>query len=81
MPKDITYAAFESACTRLERTIRRLWILIIILVVLLVGTNCAWLWYESQFTEVTSTTESYTADASDGGTAIANGEGEVDYNG
>ena len=39
-----------------ERTIKRLWIVIILLVVLLVGTNVAWLVYESSF-EVIERTE------------------------
>lgn len=83
MDKDISYVAFEGVCARFERTIKRLWILVIILTVFLVGTNCAWLWYESQFETVTSetATETYTSDATDGGVAIANGNGEVDYNG
>lgn len=77
MDKDISYVAFEGVCARFERTIKRLWILVIILTLLLVGTNCAWLWYESQFQYVETTTESYEADATDGGIAIANGDGEV----
>lgn len=77
MDKDISFVAFESVCTRFERTIKRLWILVIILTVLLVGTNCAWLWYESQWEYVETTTESYNADATDGGIAIANGDGVV----
>lgn len=77
MDKDVSYVAFESVCTRFERTIKRLWILVIILTVLLVGTNCAWLWYESQFQYVETSTESYEADATDGGVAIANGDGVV----
>lgn len=39
-----------------ERTIKRLWIVIILLIVLLVGTNVAWLVYESSF-EVIERTE------------------------
>lgn len=84
MDKDISFVAFESVCARFERTVKRLWLLIILLTVLLVGTNCAWLWYESQFETVeqtTTTTESYEADATDGGVAIANGDGEVINNG
>ena len=77
MDKDVSFVAFESVCTRFERTIKRLWILVIILTVLLVGTNCAWLWYESQFQYVETSTESYEADATDGGVAIANGDGVV----
>jgi hypothetical protein len=80
--KDISFVVFESICSRFERTIKRLWILTVILVVLLVGTNCAWLWYESQFETVETTTEeTYTSDAADGGVAIANGDGEVNVNG
>lgn len=44
-----------------ERTIKRLWIIIILLVVLLVGSNVAWLYYESQWevvqTEITQENE------------------------
>lgn len=79
MDKDISYVAFESVCARFERTIKRLWIVVILLTVLLVGTNCAWLLYESQFEDVS--TETYTSDATDGGVAIANGDGEVNVNG
>lgn len=38
-----------------ERTIKRLWVLIILLIVLLFGTNAAWIYYESQFEEYTIT--------------------------
>lgn len=40
-----------------ERTIKRLWIIILVLVVLLFGSNAAWLYYESQFTEIAVTQE------------------------
>lgn len=46
-----------------ERTIKRLWIVIILLVVLLVGSNAAWIYYESQWSVVESTvTQEATAD-------------------
>lgn len=51
----IPYIAYESGMARLERTIQRLWILLIILIVLLVGSNIGWLIYESQFEEVVTT--------------------------
>ena len=35
-----------------ERTIKRLWILIILLTVLLFGSNAFWVWYESQYEDV-----------------------------
>ena len=51
-PDPVPYAVHESAMARQERTIRRLWILLLVLVVLLVGTNALWIWYESQFEDV-----------------------------
>lgn len=56
--KDVSYIVFESAIARLDRVIRRLWITILILIFLLLGTNLAWLYYEQQFTdEITVTQE------------------------
>ena len=48
-PESVPFIVHESAQARMERVTHRLWILAIILIVLLVGTNAAWLWYESQF--------------------------------
>ena len=38
-----------------ERVIKRLWVLVIILVLLLFGSNVAWIVYESQFETVVVT--------------------------
>lgn len=79
--RNVPYIAHEGMMARMERTIKRLWILALVLTVLLVGTNVAWLYYESQFETVTST-EEYDYDAfSDSGHAIINGNGEVNING
>ena len=53
----------------MERTIKRLWIVIIILIILLAGSNAAWIYYESQFEETTVTQE---LDSGEGGDAIIN---------
>lgn len=53
----ISYAAHEGMMARMERTIRRLWILCIILILLLAGTNAAWVWYESQFVDEVTVTQ------------------------
>lgn len=59
--KMIPYFCHEGDMARAERTIKRLWILCILLVVLLVGTNIAWIHYENQFMdEVTVTQDSDT---------------------
>lgn len=67
----------ESAMARYERILKRLIVVIVLLIVLLVGSNVAWIWYESQFEDVVTSVE---ADSGDG-IAIANLSGEVKYNG
>ena len=72
----IPYFAHEGEMNRMERSNKRLWIVIIILIVALLGTNAGWLIYESQFVEET-VTESYSAEADGNSNAVINGEGEV----
>lgn len=52
----IPYYIAESMADRQSATIKKLWILCLLLIVLLVGTNALWLWYESQW-EYVETTE------------------------
>lgn len=53
----VPYIVHESAMARQERTIKRLWILLILVISLLVATNGAWLWWKTQWevveTEIT----------------------------
>ena len=51
-PKDVPYIAHESAVAKLERVIKRLWVLALVLIVLLAASNAAWLYYESSFEEI-----------------------------
>ena len=51
----VSYITFEGEMTRMERTNHRLWILCILMLVSLLGTNGAWIWYESSFEEVVIT--------------------------
>ena len=78
--ESVPYITHESSMARMERQIKRLWVTILVLIFMLVGTNGAWLWYNSQFETVETVTEEYQADASDGGNAIINGDGSVDIN-
>lgn len=52
MNEPIPYIVHESEMARQERTVKRLWILCIIMFVALVVTNVAWIHYESQFEDV-----------------------------
>jgi len=79
--RNISYIVFESATARLERTIKRLWVTIMLLILLLFGSNLAWIYYESQFEVVETTTQTIELDSGDGGNAVYNESGEVTING
>lgn len=75
--KDVPYIVFESEMARMERIIKRLWIVIIILIFLLCG-----LVYRDSLYEDMVTTETVTQEVDDiSGDAIVNGTGEVNING
>lgn len=58
---NIPYFVFESTLARFERINRRLFILCIILILIIMGTNIAWIVYESSYEDVVVTQEA-TAD-------------------
>lgn len=74
-PTNIPYIAYEAAMSRFDRINKRLWIAVILLIVLLVGSNIAWLVYESQF-QVYETSIDATQDGE--GVNIVGG-GDVNY--
>lgn len=82
--KYVSYLAFESATARLERTIKRLWILCLVLIIVLLGTNAGWIYYESQWqvvensTEVTQDVDTGNGNANVTGIGDINGTGETD---
>ena len=51
-PESVPYIVHESAMARAERTVKRLWITILTLIFLLVGSNCVWIFYENQFEDI-----------------------------
>ena len=56
-PKDVPYIVHEGAVARLERVIKRLWKLVILLIILLVASLSALIWLESQVETVETTIE------------------------
>lgn len=65
----VSYIVHESIMARMERAQKRLFILCLVIFLLFVASNCAWLWYESRFqnVETTTTTQTVTQDGGDGG--------------
>lgn len=80
MEKDVPYIVYESEAARHERTVKRLLIALLITILLMVGTNLAWLWVFNQY-DISS--EVYTVEAEDNGNSnvLQAGEDGVINNG
>ena len=61
-PKAVPYIVHESAMARAERSTKRLWAVIILLIVMLVASNGVWIWHESQFEAITTEVTQENAD-------------------
>lgn len=71
--KMIPYFVHEGEAARLERTIKRLWILCIVIFVAFVVSNLAWLHYEMQFEDIEVSQDVDTGD----GAAYVAGVGDI----
>ena len=60
----VPYIVFESECARHERTVKRLLTALLISVLLIVGSNLAWLYVWNQYD---FSSESYTLESDDSG--------------
>jgi hypothetical protein len=54
---NVPYIAHQSAVARQERQMRRMWIVILVLIAALIGTNLAWIIYENSFEDYVITQE------------------------
>ena len=68
----VPFIVHEGTMARAEITIKRLWITILLLIVLLVGTNAGWIWFESQF-EYSQTTQEVTQESDHGDNSFIGG--------
>lgn len=75
-PNPVPFIVHESAMARMERVNKRLWVIVILLVLLFTVSNGLWIWYESQFEDTVTTT--YEQETEDGGNNYIVGG---DYNG
>ena len=82
--REVPIIVHESALARMERQLKRQFILCIVLIVALVGTNAAWIVYENQFaTEQTTVTQDVDTGEGDAlviGVGDNYGESETDGN-
>lgn len=71
--KTIPYFSHEGDMARMERTNRRLFIVVLVLIAALLGTNAGWLYYESQFTDEETMKIEAEQETSDGNNYIVGG--------
>ena len=75
-PASVSYVVHESAMARAERQTKSLVWVIVLLIVLLVGSNVGWLIYEAQFEtveEVITETYDITQDGAETNNSVING--------
>lgn len=77
-PVSVPYVVHESSMARAERQAKRLIAIIVLLIVLLVGSNIGWLVYENSF-ETVETNETIIEAEQDGSGINIIGGGDVDY--
>lgn len=76
----LNYLMYEDIVVRLERIIKRLWILIIIIFTAFVLSNSLWIYYQSQWQVVEEKQEiSQEGSADGGGSVILNNGGDLNY--
>ena len=73
-PESVPYIVHESSMARMERQIKRLWITILTLIFLLVGSNCVWILYENQFKDIEIVQEN-----ADGYNSFIGNDGDIAY--
>lgn len=72
-PASVPFAVYESAMAQIKSLI---WV-IVLLVLLLVGSNVGWLIYESQFEVVEETTTTITQENADGYNNYIGNDGDI----
>ena len=82
MEKDVPYIVYESEAARHERTVKRLLTALLLTILLMVGTNLAWLYVWNQY-DITSETVTIENEGDAEGSNLigagANANGVINY--
>lgn len=76
--KDVPFKVYESAQARADERFKKMWVVIIILIFLFVGSNFGWLIYESQYQDTVTVSQEVDTGSSP---AYVNGTGEMKLDG
>lgn len=80
MDSIVSFAAFESQGARLERSNKRLFIAIVVLIIALIVSNALWVYYESTFDTAHETKVEQEIETGEGdGDTIISGVGDISY--
>ena len=74
----VPFAAHEAALARNERNSKRMWIVILVLIIALIGTNLAWIIYNSQF-EIVEESTVVEQENSNGDNNYIGNDGDITY--
>ena len=74
----VPYIAHQSAAARQERQMRRMWVVILVLIGALIGTNLAWIIYNSQF-EVVEESMVVEQENDNGDNNYIGNDGDINY--
>lgn len=66
-PENVSYTVYQEAQARADRRFKYMWITVMFLIMLLVGSNAGWLIYESQYQKVVVKKQTVSQDSADGG--------------
>ena len=83
----VPYIVHEGEMARMERVNGRLWVIVILLIIALLATNGAWIWWANQWETFEETTVTQDVNSDNGGNANLNGDvniygsGSTDSNG
>lgn len=76
----ISESVYEIAIGALQAQLKRMFVLCVILIIALVGTNLGWFIYEQQFEEIVTETIEASSDSGDAyGTIVSGDDSEVNY--
>ena len=80
MERTVDIYVHEQDMARMERSNARSHFLNVVLIIILLATNIGWLYYESQYTDLTTTyTQEADIETNGGGNAYVNNGGDLNY--
>lgn len=77
--RTIPYFVHEGSMARMERTIKRLWIALLVAILLMFSTNALWLysWMQYDYVSETVTNDAITVDGKRGNANYIGGDGTI----